>query len=165
MKRTLLLGMGNPILCDDAIGIRLVGCLKKRLQSFSAFDIVEDCSLGGFNLLEVIDGYGRLIVIDSIRTVGATPGEWYYFTADRLRATMNLDCVHDANFATALELGRRLGMHLPLDHDIHIFAVEILDNQTFAERMTKELENRFQTIVDEIFIPLQLLLRADNQEK
>lgn len=165
MKRTLLLGMGNPILCDDAIGIRLVSHLKKRLQNFSDLDIVEDCSLGGFNLLEVIDGYSRLIVIDSIRTIGAIPGEWYYFTAERLRETMNLNCVHDANFATALEFGRRLNMHLPPDHDIHIFAVEILDNQTFAERMTEELEKRFLTIADEIFFHLPELLRVDNQQQ
>ena len=165
MKRTLLLGMGNPILCDDAIGIRLVTHLKKRLQGSSNLDIVEDCSLGGFNLLEIIAGYGRLIVIDSIRTVGAVPGAWHYFTADRLRETMNLDCVHDANFATVLELGRRLGMPLPADNEIHIFAVEILDNRTFCERMTEELENRFHAIAEEIFAHLQLLLRADNQDK
>ena len=165
MKRTLLLGMGNPILCDDAIGIRLVGHLKKRLKNFSALDIVEDCSLGGFNLLDVIEGYGRLIVVDSIRTLGAIPGDWHYFTAERLRETMNLDCVHDANFATALELGRRLGMQLPPDHEIHIFAVEILDNRTFADRMTEELENRFHTIAEEIFVHLLLLLKVDHQQQ
>ncbi|MCJ7523591.1 MAG: hydrogenase maturation protease [Candidatus Aminicenantes bacterium] len=165
LKRTLLLGMGNPILCDDAIGIRLVSHFKNKLQEFIDLDIVADCSLGGFNLLDIMEGYDRLIVIDSIRTVGAIPGAWHYFTADRLRETMNLNCVHDANFATALEFGRRLNMHLPLDHDIHIFAVEILDNQTFAERMTEELEKRFLTIADEIFIHLPELLRADNQQQ
>ena len=160
LKQTLLLGMGNPILCDDAIGIRLVSHLKKRLQNFSDLDIVEDCSLGGLNLLEIIEGYRQMIIIDSIQTVGATPGAWYYFTAERLRETMNLNCVHDANFATALELGRRMGMHLPADHEIHIFAVEILDNRTFGERMTEELENRFYAIGEEILIQLELLLKT-----
>jgi len=152
--------MGNPILCDDATGLRLVGHFKDQLQNIPDLDIVDDCSLGGFNLLEIIEGYSRLIVIDSIRTVGATPGDWHYFSAERLRETMNLNCVHDANFATALELGRRLGMQLPEDREIHIFAVEILDNRTFGEQMSMELENRFFTISEEIFIQLQLLLRT-----
>ncbi len=160
MKRTLLLGMGNPILCDDAIGIRLVGHFKDQLQNISNLDIVADCSLGGFNLLDIIEGYDRLIVIDSIRTVDAAPGSWHYFTADRLRETMNLNCVHDANFATALELGRRLGMHLPVDEQIHIFAIEILDNCTFSERMSGELEDRFPEIAEEIFTRLSLLVQA-----
>ncbi len=150
--------MGNPILCDDAIGIRLVRHFKKELQNISGLDIVDDCSLGGFNLLEIIEGYDRLLVIDSIRTIGAVPGSWHYFTADRLRETMNLNCVHDANFATALELGRRLGMHLPLDRDIHVCAVEIRDNRTFSERMSEELEQRFHVLTEEIFIQLQSLL-------
>ncbi len=163
MKRILLLGMGNPILCDDAIGIRLVGCFKERLQHIADLDIVDDCSLGGFNLLDIMEGYSRLIVIDSIRTAGAVPGLWHYFTADRLRETMNLNCVHDANFATALELGRRLGMHLPADHDIHIFAVEILDNRTFSEKMSDRLESCFQPLAEEIFTQVSLLLRTHKQ--
>jgi hydrogenase maturation protease len=69
-RRTLLLGMGNPILSDDAIGIRLAGRLKERLKDIPGLDMVEDCSVGGFNLLEIIEGYGRLIVLDSIRTAG-----------------------------------------------------------------------------------------------
>jgi len=152
--------MGNPILCDDAIGIRLVSHLKKKLQNFPNLDIVEDCSLGGLNLLEIIAGYKHLIVIDSIQTSGATPGAWHYFTADRLRETMNLNCIHDVNFATALELGRRLGMHLPADAEIHVFAVEILDNRTFSERMSEELENCFYAIGEEILIQLELLLKT-----
>jgi len=157
--------MGNPILCDDAIGIRLVGHFKKRLHGFPDLDIVDDCSLGGFNLLEIIEGYSRLIVVDSIHTSGATPGAWHYFTAERLLETMNLNCVHDANFATALELGRRLGMHLPADHEIHIFAVEILDNRTFSEQMSPELENRFYAIGEEILLNLELLVKTGNSGK
>jgi hydrogenase maturation protease len=161
-KRTLLLGLGNPILSDDAVGIRLAGHLKERLQNIPGLDLVEDCSLGGFNLLEIIEGYGRLIVLDSIRTAGADPGAWHYFTAERLRETMNLNCVHDVNFATALELGRRLGMALPPDHEIHIFAVEILENLTFSERMSAELESRFPAIAEKILAQLEILLRTDD---
>jgi hydrogenase maturation protease len=73
---------------------------------------------------------------------------------------MNLNCVHDVNFATALELGRRLGMALPPDHEIHIFAVEILENLTFSERMSAELESRFPAIAEEISAQLEILLRA-----
>ena len=49
------------------------------------------------------------------RPTGGTPGTWYRFDAGALRETMNLTNVHDTNFATALELGRRLGMRVPAD--------------------------------------------------
>ena len=99
--------------------------------------------MGGVNLVDVFAGYERVIVFDSIRTRGGTPGTWYRFTARSLRETMNLRNVHDTNLGTALELGRRLGIPLPPDEEIHVFAVEVLDNTSFDEHMSEALESGF----------------------
>jgi len=145
--------MGNPILADDAIGVRLAKDFKARLDRVTAarVTVVEECSVGGMNLLEVVADYDRLIVLDSIKTQGGIPGTWYYFTAESLRETMNLNNVHDTNFATALELGRRIGHKIPLENEIHIFAIEVQDNITFAEAMTPPLEDAYPIISEEIF--------------
>jgi hydrogenase maturation protease len=152
--RILLLGMGNPILADDAIGVRLAKDFKvrlNRLASISHVSVVEECSVGGMNLLDVVADYERLIVLDSIKTHGGIPGNWYFFTAESLRETMNLNNIHDTNFATALELGRRLGHKIPPEDEIHIFAIEVQDNITFAEAMTPPLESAYPIISNEIF--------------
>jgi len=154
----LLLGMGNPILSDDAVGVRLVRDFRARLAALDGLDIVEECSVGGLNLLDIIEGYSRVIVVDSIKTQGGVPGTWYYFTADRLRETMNLTNVHDTNFITALELGRRLGMILPEDKETHIFAVEIIDNLNFSEEMSEPLEKTYPTFMEEIFRQISYLV-------
>ena len=150
--------MGNSYLSDDAVGIRLVRDFSKKLCCVPNLAIIEECSVGGLNLLDLLEGYGRLIVVDSIKTRGGIPGSWYRFTAERLRETMNLTNVHDANFATTLELGRRLGIALPPDSENHIFAVEILDNLIFSERMTDELEKAYPVYSEEIFRELRLLV-------
>jgi hydrogenase maturation protease len=103
-------------------------------------DVVEECCVGGLNLLDVLAGYDRLIALDSIKTIGGVPGAWYAFDATALRETMNLRNVHDANFATALALGRHMGMHLPDDEGCHVVAVEIADNMTFSESLSPALE-------------------------
>ncbi len=139
-RRTLILGMGNPILSDDAIGIVLASALKPQLQDMPGVDVVEECCVGGLNLLDVLAGYDRLIALDSIKTIGGVPGAWYAFDATALRETMNLRNVHDANFATALALGRHMGMHLPDDRGCHVVAVEIADNMTFSESLSPALE-------------------------
>jgi hydrogenase maturation protease len=149
--KTLLLGMGNAILCDDAVGIRLAKYLGKRLAHAPGLSVLEECSVGGLNILDVVTGYDRLIILDSIKTGGAKPGDWYRFTGESLRETMHLDSVHDTNMATALELGRKLGLKLPEDRDIHIFAVEVQDNITFSERMTEVLERDFLQYAEEIY--------------
>jgi hydrogenase maturation protease len=152
IRRTIVLGMGNPILCDDAVGIRLARDLSARLRERAGaasgqgddlgagVDIVEECSVGGLNLVDLVSGYDRLIVFDSIKTAGGRPSTWYGMTGETFKETMNLNNVHDANFTTALELGRRIGAHVPSPENVHIFAVEIIDNTTFSESMTVELE-------------------------
>jgi hydrogenase maturation protease len=157
---TLLLGMGNPILTDDAVGVRLATDFARRLEGFPDLAVEADCSVGGLNLLDVLSGYSRAIVLDSLRTVGGEPGRWYAFDADALRETMHLTNVHDVNFATALELGHRLGLPLPRPSAVHIFAVEVLDVMTFSEQMTPALENGYPLFAAEIFREVERLLAA-----
>jgi hydrogenase maturation protease len=135
--RTIVIGMGNPILCDDAVGIRLARDFRARAPEGPDVDYLVDCSVGGLNLLDAVTGYDRLIVFDSIRSGEGPPGSWYAMTGESFRETMNLTNVHDANFTTALELGRRMGTRVPAPTEVHIFAVEIADNMTFSESMTE----------------------------
>jgi hydrogenase maturation protease len=156
--KTLLLGMGNPILRDDAVGIRLAIDVSGRLGAVPDVDVIAECSVGGLELLPIIRGYSRLVVFDSIKTRGGTPGAWYRLTASDLEPTMNLSNVHDTNFATALELGRRSGLDVPPPEAIHVFAVEILDNLTFDERMTPALEQAYPKYADAIFGEVRALV-------
>ena len=158
--RTLILGMGNPILSDDAIGIVLASALKPLLDDIPGVDVVEECCVGGLNLLDVVEGYDRLIALDSIKTIGGVPGTWYSFDGTSLRETMNLRNVHDANFATTLALGRHMGLHLPGDRQCHVVAVEIADNMTFSEGLTRELRAAYPRLAAEIRVEVERLLSS-----
>jgi hydrogenase maturation protease len=157
--KTLLLGMGNPILTDDAVGIRAAQSLNRRLGPVPGLVVREECCTGGLELLDVVEGFDRLIVLDSIKTAGGRPGDWYRFDGTALRETMHLNNVHDANFATAMELGRCMGVHVPREEDVHVLAVEISDNLTFCEHLSPELEAALPGIVDELHDEVQALLR------
>jgi hydrogenase maturation protease len=159
--RTLLVGMGNPILSDDAVGVRLARDFKAKLGGCRTLDVMEECSVGGLNLIDVFAGYDRVIVLDSLQTTGGTPGDWYSFTAAALQETIHLTNIHDANFATALALGRTMGINLPELSDITIFGVEVRENRTFSESMSPELEGKYACYSAEILEQLRTLLRAD----
>jgi hydrogenase maturation protease len=148
--RTLVVGMGNPILSDDAVGIMLAQRISAKLAEHEDVDVIEECCVGGLNLMDLMSGYDRLIALDSIKTVDGIPGTWYAFDGTALRETMNLRNVHDANFATSLALGRQMGTHLPSDEECHIVAVEIADNMTFSEELTPKLQEAFPRLVAEI---------------
>jgi len=148
--RTLVLGLGNPIVQDDAVGIRLACDLHARLGDRPGVEWCPDCPSGGLDLVERLAGYDRVVVLDAIRTRGGRPGDVYRFSAADLRETRHLSNVHDANFATALELGRRLGLALPRDEEIHVFAVEIQANETFGEALSDSVAAAYPFFVEKI---------------
>lgn len=163
--RTLVLGLGNPYLRDDAVGIRLARDFRRRWEARGAADpaavtVVEDVAAGGLALVECMAGYDQVVILDSIRTGAAPPGDWLAFTAEDLRETMNLGGIHDANFATALELGRRTGLALPTDQSILVFAVEIEENLVFDDQMSEILESRYPAISREILSQVESVLAA-----
>jgi hydrogenase maturation protease len=146
MMKTLFLGLGNPILKDDSVGLRVVRELGKR-ASGDNFHVLEG-SFANIDLLEVISPYDRLIIIDSIKTQGGRPGDLYQLGLDDLQSTLHLSCPHDINLATALELGKRLGMDIP--REIRIYAIEVEDNQTFSECCSTSVEEAIPRVVEEI---------------
>ena len=64
-----------------------------------------------------------------------------------------MSCAHDLDFATALELGRKVGLRLP--GDITIVAVEVQDVITFGEKCTPEVQVAISTAVDMVLRELE----------
>ena len=69
----LVLGLGNPILGDDAVGI-FVAREIKRLAGERTGVTVKEASVGGFDLLDLLEGYRGAVIIDAIKTAGGRPG-------------------------------------------------------------------------------------------
>jgi len=133
--KTLVLGLGNPILSDDSVGIQVARSIEQSCREPSV--TVMEASISGLGLLDLIAGYDRLVLIDAIQTKGGVVGDVYRLDTTDINATRHTGSVHDVNFFTALELGQRLGMSLPAE--IVIFAVEVADVTTFSEQCTPEV--------------------------
>lgn len=133
--RTIVLGLGNAILSDDSVGLRVVREVGKRLRPGLA--TVVESNAAGLGLLDELNGYDSAVIVDAVETGCARPGHVSRLDGDSLNATRNASSPHDVDFATALELGRRLGMSLP--GRIALFGVEIADGTTFSEECTSEV--------------------------
>jgi hydrogenase maturation protease len=135
--KTLILGLGNPILTDDGIGIYVVRELMARpLPNDIA---CTEASVGGLRLLEVIVGYERVILVDAIQTPDGRPGDIHRLRVGDLRASLHAGSTHDLSLTGALRLGRSMGMALPDDENILILAVEVVDVLTFGEECTPQV--------------------------
>jgi len=150
--RTLVLGLGNPILSDDGIGCHVALALKEKLKD-PEIDVME-ASIAGLDFLDLLARYDRAIIIDAIQTREGTPGQVYRFEPDMLASTRHASTPHDVNLATALELGRKLG--LPLPREITIFGIETEDVTSFSEECTPEVMKAVPACVSMIIQELKM---------
>lgn len=141
---TLILGIGNLILTDDGVGIKIAQRLKEERPELEVVETGE----AGLTLLDFITGYDRLIIIDSIKTEQGKPGQVYKLELEDLKPAMDFSSSHGIDIATAFKLGQRLGYKMP--KSVSIYAVEMKDNTTFGERCTEEVEERIPFIAQQI---------------
>jgi hydrogenase maturation protease len=119
---TLVIGLGNPILTDDGVGIYTAQSLAASLPPGTLVDVTE-LSVGGLSLMEAMIGYQRVILIDALWTPADEVGQVIVFDAGDLPDTLNTASAHDSDLPTALRVGRELGAELPHDQDIQIVAI------------------------------------------
>jgi hydrogenase maturation protease len=141
--KTLVLGMGNPILSDDGVGIRVAQEVGKQLNDPQV--TVAETSEAGLRLLDSIVGYDEVIIIDSVQTEKEQAGQIYRMEPQDFSATKHFSSPHQINLTTALELGKMLNLAMP--QKITIFAVEAKDITTFSEKCTPEVEQAIPKVV------------------
>ena len=108
---TLVLGVGNPILTDDGIGIKIAQRLKEERPDLEVIETSE-AAMAILDLVAVAD-CDKLIIVDSIKTEQGEVGELYKFELEDLKPAKDFPSSHGISIATALELGRRLGYKMP----------------------------------------------------
>jgi hydrogenase maturation protease len=143
-KRTLILGIGNPILSDDGVGIKIAQRIKEENPEL---DVIEACE-GAFGLLDHVMDYDKFIIIDSIKTEQGKPGDLYKIELEDLKPTMDLATSHGIGIASAFRVGEGLGYKMP--QSVNIYAVEARDNTNFGEGCTKEVAKRIPFIAKQI---------------
>ena len=149
--KTLVLGLGNPILSDDGVGFHIVRELEGNLDRQEV--TVAETSMAGLSLLDLLAGYDRAIIIDAIRTNGGKVGQIYRLGPEAFDVTRHVASPHEVSLTTALRLGRRLGLALP--QQIDIFAVEVADTSTFSEECTPQVAEVIPLCVEMIIEELK----------
>jgi hydrogenase maturation protease len=134
MATTLVVGLGNPILGDDGVGWRVAERVREAVDDP---DVAVLClSLGGLSLVEHLAGYRKVMIVDAM-TTGAPPGTLHRFAAGAAEepGAQHTASVHDLSLASALALGRELGLDLPAE--IRVVGVEAAPEFEFGETLSE----------------------------
>ncbi|OFW66506.1 MAG: hypothetical protein A2Y74_09565 [Actinobacteria bacterium RBG_13_63_9] len=143
--RPLVLGLGNDIFGDDAVGLRVVerlGC-RPHLDSFD-FQMADS---GGLSLLDLLAGYEKAFIVDCIPADQGNAGELLRLRPDELSCRPLTLSSHYAGLPEVLALGERLGIPLPT---IEILAISVSDPFWIREGLSPEMSSALPSIVDRI---------------
>lgn len=134
--RTLVIGLGNPILTDDGVGVRVAEAVQAALPRDAPVDVCE-VSVGGLTLMEHMVGYRHVILVDAFIAQTETPGAVRRMTLDDLRAaspTQHSVSTHDTSLVTAFEMGKYMGLHLP--DEVIVYGVVVTNVIDFSQSLT-----------------------------
>lgn len=144
--KTLILGMGNDLLADDAVGLRVA----RRLSQADLDPSVEvkETSLASLELLDLLAGYDRAILVDAVRTKAGKAGDVYVLSPDDLGGGETPASLHHVDLAMVLALGKQLGVKMP--DDVCVLAVEAGDVSTFGGQCSPEVEAAIPKVIGRI---------------
>jgi hydrogenase maturation protease len=131
--KTLILGLGNDLLSDDAAGIIAARRLRDIVNGST--DVIECCT-AGISLLDVLVGYDRVIILDSYRSGDHPAGTVIEMSINDLEPIPVLS-PHYAGLPEVISIGRHLGLSVPVE--ISIIAVEISDRLRIGGTLSKTL--------------------------
>ncbi|MGD0751099.1 MAG: hydrogenase maturation protease [Anaerolineales bacterium] len=142
--KTLVIGLGNPILGDDGVGWVVAEQVRSALSNPKGAipnpqSVEVDCaSLGGLSLMERLTGYERVILVDAIFTGTQPVGTVSQFLLDDLPdlSAGHSASAHDTSLRNALHVGRDMDILLPTDENVTIITIEAAAVYDFSQELS-----------------------------
>ncbi len=149
--RILALGLGNDLYGDDGVGLHAVRLLRnmwvagaRPAGALNEVDFIE-CPFSGAALLDVIQGYDALMIIDTIIKNEPVTGRIRFLERADVRDVPG-PSPHYVSIPQVLAMGEQLGLKMPLA--VKIIAVEAKNLFRLGEELSDEMKARLPEILD-----------------
>jgi hydrogenase maturation protease len=129
-QRILVLGLGNDILGDDAVG--LVAARRLRGHCPAGVDVVEAAE-GGLGLLDFLEGRSHALLLDALLTGRHPAGTVLEFSREDFHVTSG-PSPHYAGLPEVLRLAECLA--IPVPTDLRVLAMEVEDPYRIREGLS-----------------------------
>ena len=152
--RTVVLGLGNPVLCDDGVGLAVVSALRRLLEvtPIPGVDVLAS-TRAGFELIELLRDYRRAILVDCLALPDPQPGQVRRLGLDDVSGSSRLVNAHELSVGVAFQLAERMGIRMPTE--VEILAIEAADTCTIFEGLTPAVEAAVDPLSREIYEDLK----------
>ena len=139
------MGIGNTIRGDDGIGIYIAEEIKKKLVNKKNKVTVMSSETAGLNLLDLIVGYSKLIIVDSIQVSSNNElGHIFKLEVNQINSSNSHFNSHNIDFSKLFKIGKKLGIKLP--KEIKIYGIGISSVKGFNQKCNFQLQKMIPDI-------------------
>ena len=159
--RIVVVGLGSPIMCDDAVGLRV----SEMIEGME-LDGVDCCqeAIGGLDILPVIHNYDYAVIVDAIQTMQYDPGTVLLFSESDFDDVVADAATHDVNLPTALKIGRSMDPEI-MPMEVRFVAIEVEDIKTVTETMTPAVEASVGSATEAVLHTIEELRRQARKDR
>ncbi len=152
-RKIVVLGVGNILLKDEGVGVKVVEELKKKYTFPSNVQLV-DGGTQGLWLLSTLQDADHLIVIDAV--LGrCEPGSIYRLEKDDLPKGLRAkQSAHDSDLIEALNLCALLDQS---PESVVVIGIEPEDISPYGLELTQKIQDRVQELMDRVLTELEAL--------
>ena len=141
----VVLGLGNPVLRDDAVGLEVANEVERLLGAHPLPGVrVLRSARAGFELIDLLAGSSHAVIVDCLEALDTVPGTVRRLTLRNFAGSARLVGPHEISIADAFDLARRLNIDMP--RKVELLAVEGGDTHTLGEEMTPEVAAAVQPL-------------------
>lgn len=154
--KTAIMGFGNPVRSDDAIGIYVIEQLREKLPESEDISIF-DMGTAAFEVLFGLKGHDKIILVDGVLNSNEPVGTLFKVPAqDVLRAPQDdpLVFLHGMKWDQALSYTKKI-LQDEYPDDIQVYLVTI-ENTKLEVDLSKVVQDAGDKVVQHIFEDLNL---------
>lgn len=149
-KPVVVLGLGNPLMADEGIGVCLVVRLSRLASERAEVEFV-DAGTGGLAVLHRIRDRRKAIFIDCAY-MGETPGTLRRFTPEQVcsRKVLAHQSLHEADLLRILDMSRQLGQ---MPDEVVIFGIQperIEPSPDLSPSLTRRIDEYLTVLLKEL---------------
>jgi hydrogenase maturation protease len=149
-EEILVLGIGNPLMGDDGVGIRVVERLAS--EEIPPNVVVKEAGLPGWGLPSWFEGMSTVLLVDAVQ-MGQEPGSWRRFETDELQIVMenNTLSLHQNDLACGLALSQAMDL---LPKNLLLYGIEPANTDP-SDDLSPEVEASLPELIKNIILDLE----------
>lgn len=158
MIKTAILGFGNPVRSDDAVGCEVIRLLKDKLNPVNEHLTIIDMGTSAFEVLFSLKNHDRILLIDGVIHSGHEDGSLFKLPAEEIQSAIQDDpmvFLHSLKWDQALSYAKKIFRDEFPEDNITVYLIAITDTK-LSVGMSETIQRSAHNLANKIIEDLEL---------